>query len=480
MTNNFLQRFSWSRVRNLLLPGFGFLLSLSCLVFGVWLFWGARKATRYELTVSAGSPDGLRAKFIPLLQENFDDNPDADQSRRQSLLRFQQVPTAGSLEALEKVNNGQLDIAFVQGGLPVRQFANVRQVATMHVEAMHLVVKQELYQRCSEHLLELRGKTIATSPLGSGTNLLSVQILRFAGLKEGDYVQRHDEYGDLLAIAGDAGKQADVPDAVFVLSSLPSPVVLTLISQHGFRLVPLPIATPIRRSWLTDKSRLPSIDHQVALGLRRIESFQIPSRTYSIDPPRPDRPVETIGARLNLVANRGIPEKVVSELTRGVYETEMARVTDQKLNWNELSELAEFRLHAGTQKYLANKQPIATGQVIEVTEQLVGIVGALLGTLLFVWQWLRRLKTRRRDNEFVTFIDRVIKIENEAVSYEDDEDVPIERLQTMQEELSTLKSELIDRFRDGYLEGTEMLSSFLKHANDTSELISRIILHRMD
>lgn len=50
-------------------------------------------------------------------------------------------------------------------------------------------------------------------------------------------------------------------------------------------------------------------------------------------------------------------------------------------------------------------------------------------------------------------------------------------LERLQEELGQIKKELIERHRDGYQEGADMLSVFLKHANDASELITRIVLH---
>ena len=53
-------------------------------------------------------------------------------------------------------------------------------------------------------------------------------------------------------------------------------------------------------------------------------------------------------------------------------------------------------------------------------------------------------------------------------------------LEKLQDELGTIKTELIQRYRDGYLEGADMLSAFLKHANDASELISRIVLHETE
>ena len=53
----------------------------------------------------------------------------------------------------------------------------------------------------------------------------------------------------------------------------------------------------------------------------------------------------------------------------------------------------------------------------------------------------------------------------------------VDDLVEMQQELSGLKQDLLQRYRLGLVSGADQLSSFLRHANDTSELISRIVLH---
>ena len=57
------------------------------------------------------------------------------------------VGTRGSLEALSRVDSGELDLALVQGGLDPKFHPNVRQVAALHVEPMHLLVKEEIRER---------------------------------------------------------------------------------------------------------------------------------------------------------------------------------------------------------------------------------------------------------------------------------------------------------------------------------------------
>ena len=461
-------------IRNRVLPWIGLSLSLMCVVVGLMLYLGPRKARRYELSISAGSSAGLRSRFIDLLSDGFARAEQTDESKGRLELTIRRQPTEGSVDSLRRVDSGQLDLAFVQGGLPADSYASVRQVATLHLEPLHLLVKASLYEETKDHLGALRGKTINVSSPGSGTYLLSKQVLRFAGLGDRDFEERNLGYAQLIESHKDV---ESLPDAVFLVSSLPSPVAEYLISEFDYRLVPLPFSVPIRRTWLAQyRSAGAGAQDDLVQALRRVDRFEIPALTYQIDPPRPAKPTETIGTRMNLVAGKHVASDVVAEIAQAVYETEFARATEQKLRWDELGELAEFPLHEGAKTYLTGKQPLATRQVIEITEQLVGILGAGIGTWLFLWQWLRRMRMRRKDAEFVSCIERVVQIENEALSYEDDAEVPIQKLQEMQEELSEIKTKLIERYRDGYLEGTEMLSSFLKHANDASELISRIVL----
>lgn len=448
-------------------------MGLLLLVGGLWLFYSARRTTKHELKISAGSREGLRARFIDLMGERLMSDAREEDTRLE--IGFLPIETDGSIDALKRVESGDLDLAFVQGGLPTSGYQSIRQVATLHLEPLHLLVKQVIRDEVEGHVGALKGRVINVSREGSGTNLLSIQVLRFAGVREGEFTPSNLGYGELIRRAR-AGEST--PDAVFLVSSLPSPVAQELITNANYRLIGLPLSAPLKRTWLAEFTGGNRGNNEIAQALRRIDRFEIPAMTYQIDPPRPSQSIDTIGMRMNLVASSKVPEDVVARLARTVYETDFARATEQKLRWDELSELAEFPLHAGARTYLTGKQPIATQQVIEITEQLVGIFGALIGAWLFLWQWMRRMRMRRKDAEFVACIDRVVKIENEALSYEDDAEVPIDKLQAMQEELSEIKTTLIDRYRDGYLEGTEMLSAFLKHANDASEMISRIILHK--
>ena len=50
----------------------------------------------------------------------------------------------------------------------------------------------------------------------------------------------------------------------------------------------------------------------------------------------------------------------------------------------------------------------------------------------------------------------------------------------LQEALSQLKGEALEKFADGALEGEELMSGFLTHVSDTRDYLTRLILHERD
>src|SRR5262249_55256321 len=102
---------------------------------------------------------------------------------RNSPVQLRMIATVGSEEALEKVNSRELDLALVQGGLFAPELGNLRQVAALYTEPLHLLVRKELAAAVTQDLAALKGKRINLSQHGSGTYLLSKGVLEFAGIK---------------------------------------------------------------------------------------------------------------------------------------------------------------------------------------------------------------------------------------------------------------------------------------------------------
>ena len=413
-----------------------------------------------QLTITAGSQRGLRHSIANAIRE----------FAAQSRLQLDLVATTGSHDSLARVETGEIGLALTQGALAGHRYRNIRQVAVLHIEPLHLLVQSELWPETSRRLSTLRGSEINVSTPGSGTNALAVDMLRFVGLHEGDYQATHLSYDQLMS-ANTA--TADLPDAVFTVSSLPSPLAKHLISRHGFRLVDLPIANAFKLDW---RPRPKQTQHTRVVR-RRITATQIPAFTYQVDPHRPEQTVQTLGTRLNLVAHVDIPAEDIERLVGVIYQTSFATISEPPLSLDLLTSSPEFVLHTGAERYVKKKTPIITEEVIEVTEQTLAIVGAVCGGLLFVWQAVVYVRRRRRDRQFLACIERVAEIETRALQFDRDDSMTVHDLARLQDELKQIKLEMVEQFQRGDIEGAETLSGFLMHVNDANENLTRMILH---
>src|SRR5262249_4726741 len=143
---------------------------------------------------------------------------------------------------------------------------NVRQVAVLPIEPLHLLVKKELADQVAARLTALEGKTVDVGDVGTGTHTLAVAVLHFAGLApqtggKAGYIPRQLSWEQLCAMP-----TADMPDAVFMVSSLPSRRVRRLVDLHGYRLVPLPFGEAFELESLAQNPGPPQVGHIIDMG----------------------------------------------------------------------------------------------------------------------------------------------------------------------------------------------------------------------
>src|SRR5262245_25097482 len=256
---------------------------LAALGVALYLYFHTPAPKSYSLRATAGSELGMRHQLALRLQKEA-----ADRS-----IDYKVIPSAGSEEALDWVNTRKVDMALVQGALSPAGRPNVRQVATLHVEPLHLLVKKELQAEASASLTALRGKTVELGELGSGTYSLATAVLAFIGLQP----RNQDPVGGYIpSVAGRERLQAEsdvakLPDAIFLIASLPSSTSMHLVHKHGYRLVPLPFAEAFALGSLAESGDVQSSAAAPGNIIKgRIQSVTIPAFTYSVDPPVPDKP----------------------------------------------------------------------------------------------------------------------------------------------------------------------------------------------
>jgi len=389
-----------------------------------------------------------------------------------------------ALGVLDDVNAGRLDGALVPGALPLDHHPHLRQVAVLQLEPLHLLVAGELAAAVSERLDALRGQVVNVGPTGRTEHRLARAVLEFVGVPERSDASPDGYVASLLdprELLDDADAAAPLPAAVFLIETLPSPVARALVVERGYRLVALPFAEAFALSALRTELELRAgvATHHPDASLHRgfVYEASIPAFTYSVDPPVPDRPLRTLATRLLFVANDAVAPASIARTLAVAYSSSFGGVMHPPLDAELLKLPPELPLHRGTREYLSGNAPAITASAIDAAANVLSVGGAVLGSGFFLWQVWHQRSRRVREETFEAYLVKVAAIERRAGELEMAAELDLEALIALQREILRLKSEALERFSAGELEGRELISGFLTHVNDVRDSLARLMLH---
>lgn len=140
------------------------------------------------------------------------------------------VPTQGSVEALKKLQNKEVDIAFVQGGVAnEEEVKTLRSLASIYFEPLWIFYSEKFDFK---YINELKGKKVSIGSEGSGTKPLALEILKQNSIDKTNTT--------LLELSNEAAQQALDKGEIDVLFSVISPsskMVQSLLSNPKVKLL---------------------------------------------------------------------------------------------------------------------------------------------------------------------------------------------------------------------------------------------------
>lgn len=431
----------WDRLRQLgdSSRALAVLATIFLLASGVFLFTAFR-TEQVSIRISAGDQRGRRAEVARALL--------VEAERRGVAIEI--VPAAGSEEALARVQRRELDAALVQGGL--ESAPDVREVAALALEPLHLLVRgdADVYE-----LEDLRGHRVNLAPPRSGTRRLALDVLHLARLRPGrDFEETAFGYQELEEM-----EAAQLPDAIFHVSGIPSPVARFLVNERGFRVMPLPMAGA------------------VALRNVAVSAGTIPAYTYGAAPPTPAEDVPTLATRMLLVAHRDTPDETVRRLLEAISSDDfgtLARV--QRSDLPLLLERPEMQLHPGTTEWLRRNDPLLTPELMEGIESFRSFLVSLVVAAVLAFRWWRRTRMRGLDE----YMRAVSRVDREALELEREARLDLAKLIALRTRLGEAKTRALEAFSRGTIHSDELLSSFLTHVGDVRSHLNAMILHERD
>jgi TRAP transporter TAXI family solute receptor len=221
-------------------------------------------------------------------------------STRSDRVRLQPVPTAASVENLQRIASGRADLGLtladmaataVAGEAPFDRRIALAALARVYVNFTHVVVPDDSDVR---RLTELTGRRVAIGAAGSGTEVVARRLLRVAGLtaRRAPRAVRLDLQQSVDALRGGH------VDALFWSGGIPTRALVRLAAARALRLLDLGEYVDGLRTAYGD-AYTPVV---------------IPAGAYGLG-----AGVATIGVANYLVADPDLPADEVREVTRVLF-----------------------------------------------------------------------------------------------------------------------------------------------------------------
>ena len=359
-------------------------------------------------------------------------------------------PTAGSLENLDLLVRGEVDLAIVQGGTVAMEDVSV--VTPLYPELLLVIVRKG---RDITSIPDLKGKNVALGKEGSGNRNSSLKVLKHFGISLEEVGNNHFSLKEF--------EDDSTMDAALVIAGIAHPRLRKLLASNEFELLPIDSA--------------PAID----LVNPFLRNDRIPRGLFAEQPPVPSESIPTIATTAYLVARNDAPDHLVRAAVAAVHEENLRLTVPTLIPRKEVSAWITSKMHPVAHLYFNPSDNI--GMMTGVMESLVATKELLFSIgagLYLLWHRWRRLKEReiedsinRQKEHLDRILEKTLQIEEAQM-----ETANVEELQTFLDQVTRIKLDALHEFTAEELRGDQSFSIFLTQcANLINKIQLKIISH---
>ncbi len=361
-------------------------------------------------------------------------------------------PVSSGTDALDRVSQGKLDAAFVQGGLE-RTFPGVEHVATVMPELVHLLVKPGV-----AGMGDLKGRSVNMGLRNSPARDVALTLLRFTGYQEDvDYVETNFTAEQLLGLP-----ERKMPDALLIVSSVPSYLVEILVRKHHYQVVeiPFPESLALRHGWAANGTIL--------------------AYTYDLDPVVPEKNIQTVAVNMHLLASARADPEAIDRMLEVLYSPAVGNRLVQRPDESRLLVPSGFPVSAGTTQYLRRNDTFLTAETAKKLQGLFGLLMSFSGAALVLLRWLRGkpLAPRPDDPEFHGFLAEVVALERRALALESSPSADTVELRRLSQRLGELRVTMLERYPKAVLQDPHLLDRCLSTTHAAQAHVDGLVRSR--
>ncbi len=441
-------------------------LSLGCAVLcGILVTRTYREEVHEELRVSAGPKSTKRFEIASFFCE---------QASKQGLM-LNLEPTSGSVECIELLMAGKLDVAFINNCISIPDDDDVQVLGVVGIEPFHVLVRGNFSEQ-KRLGVWLKGKRIGVGEKGSTEWLFAHEALAYERLKlpttsePGDVTPVEYKKEDLLSFCQSISEAKTsekinlidkLPECLLVQGALPSIIVQRLIEVANYQLVPI-AAT---EAFLNDTFRSKTYGNG-KIERQFLEATKIPMLTYLGHPDGdwrlPESDCITLGARLIVVARKEVPSHTVELLAETLYEGEF-QSRMRSLSPREVP--SPFGIHDGAIAYLDRDKPVVVNEVMEGVNKALSILGAMSagGLSIYGLFWKSRL---RKPTDYFAELRKLELLYHSQSNDASDKEIRESILRSIEHRIVALRHELIDDICEGRITNEQSISTIITILQD--------------
>ncbi len=362
------------------------LVALALIIGGFYLYRSVSMEVAYrQITIATGSESGTYHALGKALQRVLEATDAFDSVAIQA--------TDGSVENMSLIGGDpphRVDLAFMQGDASAS--TNARLVTALYDEVLHILVSRAA-ARDIKTIYDLHGQRVALGAEGSGTRQLSLRVLRHFGIevKEG-----------LILSPNDAAKRLanGTIDAAFLLSAIPSALIMELAAQDAIRFLSL-----------GDTREEGDEAHALELVIPGLHRDIIPRSTYVR---LPQKAVHTVSVTAMLVAREDLDEDLVRNITATLFGN---RAGESGLEGGDLKVARKIRedydpasatipYHPGATAYYQRKEPPFFVEYAEALSLGLTLLLAVYSVFIALREWMRR-RMKNRVDAYLLAVERL-------------------------------------------------------------------------
>lgn len=366
------------------------------------------------------------------------------------------LETRGSVENIERLQRGELELALFQSeavAYDSGNHASIRSAGNVFSEVVVILVRRD---SGIQSVFDFSGKRISIGLKESGDRATAQIVLDHCGISINEIEAETLDYSAILQGFRDAKL-----DAALVTVGLDAEF-LREISQENLATV----------------TEVPFAEALIARHLGT-QTLTIPKGCFCTAPgPVPAQAVESIAVKSQLLTTEDVPDRLI-ELVEEI-------LTDQRFQrTNRLRELFSegrdfvrtrtlFPLHAGTLHYFEPElKPLLSADFVEATEGLRSFVVSVLVAGWLVWRWLRQNRVRQQEHRLDRFIRQLLEIEKRQMDLDQSpsgDDAA--QLNDLLDEVTSLRQEALGMFTSHELHDDPATGVFLEMCHALSVKIN--------